>query len=121
MQVSHAHPLALFGLAALALSTGAQANDRHHRLPQLSPASPAALVGSCESLAARLAGLPQTTITSATTVPIHLPWRTTMHEPSLLLDAEAHFGTISGPRTSTRTRPMPGFPQAPGRAEPWRL
>jgi hypothetical protein len=63
MQVSHAHPLAVFGLAALALSAGAQPNGRNGQLPQLSPATSAALVGSCESLAARLAGLPQTTIT----------------------------------------------------------
>jgi Tannase and feruloyl esterase len=69
MQVSHAHPLAVFGLAALALSAGAQPGNRPGQLPQLAPATPAALVGSCESLAARLAGLPQTTITAAATVP----------------------------------------------------
>jgi feruloyl esterase len=69
MQVSHAHPLAVFGLAALALSVGAQPGNRPGQLPQLAPATPAALVGSCESLAARLAGLPQTTITAAATEP----------------------------------------------------
>lgn len=38
-------------------------------LPQLSPAQPGTLQGSCESLATGLAGLANTTITSATTVP----------------------------------------------------
>lgn len=38
------------------------------QLPQLPPATPAALVGACEDLLARLAGLPATTISGATTV-----------------------------------------------------
>jgi len=55
--------LALLAAAALADSGGGR-----QRLPQLSPAAPGALVGNCESLAARLAGLPNTSITGATTV-----------------------------------------------------
>ncbi|MBL8346138.1 MAG: tannase/feruloyl esterase family alpha/beta hydrolase [Rubrivivax sp.] len=45
-------------------------DDGHHRgrLPQLSPAVPGALVGTCESLTARLAGLPNTVITAASSV-----------------------------------------------------
>lgn len=41
---------------------------RHGRLPQLSPARPALLAGTCADLPARLAGLPDTTIASAETV-----------------------------------------------------
>ncbi len=55
--------LVLGGLAALALpawSAGAP--------PQLPPATPGTLVGTCEELATRLAGLPATAITSATTI-----------------------------------------------------
>jgi hypothetical protein len=36
--------------------------------PQLSPATPASLIGTCEELGAKLGTLPQTTITGATTV-----------------------------------------------------
>ena len=44
-------------------------DDRHHGLPRLRPASPAALIDTCESLASRLTTLPNTKISSATTVP----------------------------------------------------
>ena len=59
MQVSHARLAARFGAAALALllASGAQAHGRGRHLPQLSPATPAALVGTCESLVDRLGGL----------------------------------------------------------------
>jgi feruloyl esterase len=50
-----------------AIATGQDRNERHS-LPRLGPAQPGALVGSCESLAARLAGLPSTVITGSTTV-----------------------------------------------------
>ena len=56
-------------LAALAL--GAAAHDQEsnrHRLPRLSPAQPGVLHGTCEELAARLAGLPNTVIAASTTV-----------------------------------------------------
>jgi feruloyl esterase len=53
--------LALVGNSALADAGGG-------RPPQLTPATPGALVGSCESLASTLAVLPYTTITGATTV-----------------------------------------------------
>ncbi len=57
-------------LLALAATACAHDGDRgHDRLPQLSAARPAALVGDCESLATRLAGLANTSITGATTVP----------------------------------------------------
>jgi feruloyl esterase len=53
----------------LLLAVGAQADGRgRNPLPQLTPATPSALVGSCESLLTRLAGLGHTTITGATTV-----------------------------------------------------
>jgi len=53
-----------------ALAAGAWADGaRHGRLPQLHPAAPGALVGACEDLVGRLAGLPNTVITAATTVP----------------------------------------------------
>jgi feruloyl esterase len=59
-------------VAALALiaacASAADGQSRSGHLPQLSPAQPGALVGTCESLAARLAGLADTTITGATTV-----------------------------------------------------
>jgi len=55
--------------ALTALAACAWADDRGpHRLPQLSPAKPGTLVGTCEELAARLAGLPDTTITGSTTI-----------------------------------------------------
>lgn len=70
MRVSHDRLAAGFGLGAVALlfAAGAQADGRNRQLPQLSPATPAPLVGTCESLAQRLAGLGNTTITGATTV-----------------------------------------------------
>jgi feruloyl esterase len=70
MQVSHDRLAAGFSLGALALlfAAGAQADGRHRHLPQLTPATPASLVGTCESLAQRLAGLGNTTITGASTV-----------------------------------------------------
>jgi feruloyl esterase len=56
--------------ALAALSAAAWADGRgHHRLPQLRPAKPAALVGTCEELALRLAGLANTVIATSTTVP----------------------------------------------------
>ena len=58
-------------LSALIASGLARADDddeRHSRLPRLSPATPAALIGTCEALAAPLAALPHTTITGATPV-----------------------------------------------------
>ena len=74
MRVSHAlfeaGAVARAGTAvvALLLAAGAHAHDRHRGLPQLSPAEPAALIGSCESLPARLAALGHTTITTAVEV-----------------------------------------------------
>ncbi|MBL8351536.1 MAG: tannase/feruloyl esterase family alpha/beta hydrolase, partial [Burkholderiaceae bacterium] len=58
-------------LVLCAIPLVAAAHDHRHppRLPQLAPAQPAALIGSCESLATRLAGLADTVITAATTVP----------------------------------------------------
>ncbi len=71
MQVSHARLAARAGSVTLAvlLATAAHAHGRGRQLPQLPPATPATLVGTCESLAGRLAGLDgSTTITGATTV-----------------------------------------------------
>ncbi len=62
-----AHCIALVALAAASSGVMAKGPDRH-LLPQLSPASPANLVGNCESLVARLAGLPNTSISASTTV-----------------------------------------------------
>ena len=60
---------ALAALTALSAGTGAAlAAGPHGTLPQLAPAQPAALVGTCEELPARLA-LPDTVITASTTVP----------------------------------------------------
>jgi feruloyl esterase len=58
-------------LAAAATAPGlaaADGSDHHSRLPRLSPASPAALIGTCEALAAQLSALPHTTISASTTV-----------------------------------------------------
>ncbi|GAB4120001.1 MAG: tannase/feruloyl esterase family alpha/beta hydrolase [Rubrivivax sp.] len=55
--------LVLGGLAALTLPAWSAGSP-----PQLTPATPGALVGTCEALATRLDGLPATTITSATTI-----------------------------------------------------
>lgn len=67
------HRLAFPDLAALAASIAAAAAlpaaaHGGGQLPQLPPATPAALIGACEDLVARLAGLPATVITGATTV-----------------------------------------------------
>ena len=59
------------GLVALALaaaSVHAAAGGRS-RLPQLSPATPADLIGTCDDLGVRIAGLADTQITASTTVP----------------------------------------------------
>ncbi len=56
---------ALVLLPALALAGCGGSDDG---LPQLAAAQPAALSGTCEALAARLAALPDTTIASTTTV-----------------------------------------------------
>jgi hypothetical protein len=62
-----ARSIAAATLASLAL--GAAAHDNHrHRLPRLAPAQPGVLIGTCEDLAARLAGLPNTVLTGSTTV-----------------------------------------------------
>ncbi|MFO1217102.1 MAG: tannase/feruloyl esterase family alpha/beta hydrolase [Burkholderiaceae bacterium] len=53
---------------AAAASIGAFAHDGDRRLPRLAPAQPAALIGSCADLAARLAALPRTVITASTSV-----------------------------------------------------
>ncbi len=63
-----ARSIAVAALSALAAAAFADAPS-HGRLPQLDPATPADLVGTCEDLAARLTGLPATTITATTTVP----------------------------------------------------
>ncbi len=54
------------GLAAA--DDSERGGSRHARLPQLSPAHPAALAGTCEALAAGLASLPNTAITATTSV-----------------------------------------------------
>jgi hypothetical protein len=57
-------------LLALAASPSSAHGDAHRRsrLPQLAEATPAALSGACEELAARAAGLANTVITGSTTV-----------------------------------------------------
>jgi poly(3-hydroxybutyrate) depolymerase len=59
------HCIAAAALAAAAVPSVA---DRRAALPHLSPATPAALLGSCEDLPARLGGLPSTAITGSSTV-----------------------------------------------------
>ena len=55
--------------ATASLAAGAHDGGRGgHRLPQLAPATPAALIGACEDLAARLNGLPRTVVTASMTV-----------------------------------------------------
>ncbi len=65
-------PRYLGALAALmicaAASPAASAHGRPHDPPQLSPARPATLIGSCEALQGALAGLPNTVITGASTI-----------------------------------------------------
>jgi len=63
-----AFPTLVASIAAAALPAFAGAPHGGH-VPQLPPATPASLVGSCEALAASLAGWPATVITGATTVP----------------------------------------------------
>jgi Tannase and feruloyl esterase len=46
----------------------ADGGGHHSRLPRLSPATPATLIGSCEALATQLADLANTTITASSTV-----------------------------------------------------
>src|SRR5687768_16531885 len=62
-----ARSIAAATLASLALGAAAHDNERH-RLPRLAPAQPGILVGTCEDLVARLAGLPSTVIAGSTTV-----------------------------------------------------
>jgi hypothetical protein len=70
MRSLRAGSIAVCSLALGALWAGTAAADdgKHHRLPQLAPATPGTLVGSCEALAGSLSGLANTTIASATTV-----------------------------------------------------
>jgi hypothetical protein len=56
------------GIAAASLQAVA-ADPARNGLPRLSAAQPGTLIGACEELASRLAGLPFTTITAASTVP----------------------------------------------------
>ena len=58
----------ILGAAGCAIAHDGSPARWKDRLPQLSPAQPGALLGSCESLVAGLAGLAHTTITGATTV-----------------------------------------------------
>lgn len=60
-------PLAALGLAALVACGGD--DDGPAPLPQLSPATGAALSGTCDALAARLATLADTTISATSAVP----------------------------------------------------
>jgi Tannase and feruloyl esterase len=55
---------------ALGAPTALADNGRHghHRLPQLAPAQPAALLGTCEALAGSLGALANTVITATTSV-----------------------------------------------------
>ena len=65
-----ASSIAACSLAVGVLWAGTAAADggNRHRLPQLAPAAPGALTGSCEDLATSLSGLANTTITGATSV-----------------------------------------------------
>ena len=58
----------ILGAAGVTGANDGQVSRSSGHLPQLGPAQPGALLGACESLAAGLAGLPNTTITGATTV-----------------------------------------------------
>jgi Tannase and feruloyl esterase len=62
--------IAVCGLAFGLVLAGSAAADNGRRpgLPQLSPAQPATLIGACEDLGASLAGLANTTISTASTV-----------------------------------------------------
>jgi pimeloyl-ACP methyl ester carboxylesterase len=63
-------PISAAAALTAALATSAQAdNGRHgHRLPRLSPAQPAALLGTCEALAGALGAFANTVIDRATSV-----------------------------------------------------
>jgi hypothetical protein len=65
-----ARSIAAAAVATVALAAFAHDNHhgRDHRLPRLAPAQPATLIGACEGLATRLAGLPHTVITGSTTI-----------------------------------------------------
>lgn len=69
----HPGALALVPLSALLLATacggGDDDNNPTSTLPQLSAATPASLSGTCAGLAAKLATLPNTTITATNDVP----------------------------------------------------
>lgn len=58
---------AVFG-SLTAFAIAGRGGDDTSSPPQLGAATPASLSGSCEALAAKLAGLPNTTITGTTTV-----------------------------------------------------
>jgi pimeloyl-ACP methyl ester carboxylesterase len=62
------HALVRAGLAASIAVLALPAASQGTRLPQLAPAQPGSLIGACDELVARLAGLPQTTVTAATTI-----------------------------------------------------
>jgi hypothetical protein len=71
MNQMHSKPArraALAGAAVLALA-GCASQDDDPGLPRLAAAQPATLSGACADLSARLAALPSTVITAATTVP----------------------------------------------------
>jgi Tannase and feruloyl esterase len=60
-------PLAAAALTAVLATSALADNGRHgHRLPQLAPAQPAALLGTCEALAGSLGALANTVITATT-------------------------------------------------------
>jgi hypothetical protein len=63
-----ARSIAAAALAALTAGAFAHGDRGHDRLPQLRPAEPGTLQGTCEDLAARLSDLPDTVITASTTV-----------------------------------------------------
>jgi feruloyl esterase len=62
-----ARSIAAAALAALPACAWSD-HPNGHRLPRLHEATPAALVGTCESLAARAAALPNTVVTGSTTI-----------------------------------------------------
>jgi hypothetical protein len=66
MRLTRAGRAAVAGLAVAAGAAVAQPDGE--RLPQLAPARPGALLGSCEALPGLLAGLPATVITAASAV-----------------------------------------------------
>ncbi len=72
MRTQTKHPPRLLSALATLICAAAPvvafAHGKPQRPPQLSPARPATLIGSCEGLQAQLAGLPDTVITGSTTV-----------------------------------------------------